>query len=80
MLHLISDHVDVDPNDNNTNNFQSAAVISLGLIAFGEEVGMDMSKRIVNHMFQYGEPHIKAAAPFALTLLGITSPDNNLMD
>lgn len=55
-------------------------MISLGLIAFGEEVGMDMNKRIVNHMFQYGEPHIKAAAPFALTLLGITKPDNNLMD
>lgn len=44
MLHLISEHVDVDPNDNNTNNYQSAAVIAMGLIAFGEEVGMDMSK------------------------------------
>lgn len=51
MLHLISEHVDVDPNDNNTNNYQSAAVIAMGLIAFGEEVGMDMSKWIVNHMF-----------------------------
>lgn len=80
MLHLISEHVDVDPNDNNTNNYQSAAVIAMGLIAFGEEVGMDMSKWIVNHMFQYGESHIKAAAPLALVLLGITNPDNNLMD
>jgi 26S proteasome regulatory subunit N1 len=55
-------------------------VISIGLIAFGENVGMEMSKRIVNHMIQYGEPHIKAAVPLALTLLGITNPDNNLMD
>jgi 26S proteasome regulatory subunit N1 len=31
-------------------------------------------------MIQYGEPHIKAAVPLALTMLGITNPDNNLMD
>lgn len=31
-------------------------------------------------MIQYGEPHIKQAVPLAISLLGITRPDNNLMD
>jgi hypothetical protein len=49
MLHL-SVSQESDPNDSNTNNYQQAAVISMALIAFGEDVGMEMSKRIINNM------------------------------
>lgn len=80
MLHLISEHVDPVEGDNNTNQYQTAAVISIGLIAFGEDIGTEMCKRIINHMIQYGEPHIKQAIPLAIALLGITKPENNLMD
>jgi len=80
MLHLVSEHVEPVEGNTNTNNYQTAAVLAIGLMAFGEDIGTQMCQRIINHMIQYGEPHIKQAIPLTIALLGITRPDNNLMD
>jgi 26S proteasome regulatory subunit N1 len=94
MLHIISEHIEVEKQkeeeakepaepeaaDKNANPHQSAAVLAVALIAFGEEIGTDMAKRQMAYMLQYGEPMIKQTVPLALALLGITKPDNALMD
>jgi 26S proteasome regulatory subunit N1 len=70
----------------NTNHFQSAAVLSLGLIAFGEDIGTEMAMRTMNHLLQYGEPEIKRAIPLAMSLLSIAAgsgtggKNNQVMD
>lgn len=70
----------------NTNHFQSAAVLSIGLIAFGEDMGSEMAMRTMNHLLQYGEPEIKRAVPLAISLLGIAAgigsggKNNQVMD
>lgn len=64
----------------NENNPQSAAVLALALIAFGEPIGTEMVMRSMGHLFQYGEPAVKRAVPLAIGLLGLTNPQNNLMD
>ena len=66
--------------EKNANPHQSAAVLALALISFGEEIGTDMCKRQMAYMLQYGEPMIKQTVPLALALLGMTKPDNALMD
>ena len=66
--------------DTNLNHHQSAAILAIGLIAFGEDTGTEMSKRAMAYMLQYGEPVIRQAVPLTLALLGITRPDNSLMD
>lgn len=74
MLHIISDEVKVEENDENKNLYHGVAVLSLALIAFGDDVGQDMCKRVLNHAIHYGEAEIKKAIPLALALLGITKP------
>ena len=70
----------------NTNHFQSAAVLSLGLIAFGEDIGSEMAMRTMNHFLQYGEAEIKRAVPLTISLLcmtqgmGTAGKNNQIMD
>ena len=45
--------------DTNLNHHQSAAVLAIALIAFGEDTGTEMSKRAMAYMLQYGEPVIR---------------------
>lgn len=70
----------------NTNHFQSAAVLSIGLIAFGEDIGSEMAMRTMNHFLQYGEEEIKRAVPLTISLLcmtqgmGTAGKNNQIMD
>lgn len=70
----------------NTNHCQSAAVLSIGLIAFGEDIGSEMAVRTMNHLLQYGGPEIKRAVPLAISLLCMTQgmgsggKNNQVMD
>lgn len=78
LLHICAEHEEKKEGEEvkNTNHFQSAAVLSLGLIAFGEDIGSEMAMRTMNHFLQYGEPEIKRAVPLAISLLGITQGMN----
>lgn len=70
----------------NTNSFQSAAVLSLGLIAFGEDIGSGMAMRTMNHFLQYGDEETKRAVPLTISLLcmtqgmGTAGKNNQIMD
>jgi len=72
LLHICAEHVEKkekeegkegeenkQEEEKNTNNFQSAAVLSLGLISFGEDIGSEMAMRTMNHLLQYGDEEIK---------------------
>ena len=76
MLHLCSEHRDEKENS----EAQTAAVIAIALISFGEDTGTQMCRRVVSHIIQYGEPKLKRMVPLALSLLGVTKPDNIMMD
>mmetsp|Transcript_17078 Transcript_17078/g.39858 ORF Transcript_17078/g.39858 Transcript_17078/m.39858 type:complete len:879 (+) Transcript_17078:79-2715(+) len=69
MLHCCTEHLE------EADSFhQAAAVISLALIALGEDIGCDMSLRSLDHILQYGEIALRRAVPLALALLHISNP------
>ncbi|XP_077235192.1 26S proteasome non-ATPase regulatory subunit 2 homolog A-like isoform X2 [Tasmannia lanceolata] len=59
---------------------QGPAVIGIALVAMGEELGLDMAIRSLEHLLQYGEQNIRRAVPLALGLLCISNPKVNVMD
>jgi 26S proteasome regulatory subunit N1 len=64
MQHIIAKNKDeVNP------KVQSIAVISVSLIALGEEVGTEMVLRAFNHFIQYGDNNVKRAVPLAMSLI-----------
>merc|ERR1712038_583929 len=48
---------------------QAIAVLGLGLIAMGEDIGSEMLTRTLSHLMRYGEPVIRRAVPLALALV-----------
>ncbi|EQC40714.1 26S proteasome regulatory subunit N1 [Saprolegnia diclina VS20] len=59
---------------------QSAAVLGIGLVAMGENVGTEMAMRTFDHLLQYGEVNVRRAVPLALALLSISNPEYTLID
>jgi 26S proteasome regulatory subunit N1 len=47
MLRLCTDHIDKEKEDD---SHQAFAVLGIALIAMGEEIGMEMSLRALNHL------------------------------
>ena len=76
MLHLCAEHKE----DEKESVHQVAAVIGVALIAFGEDIGVEMALRTMNHLYQYGEPVIKRTVPLAIGLLRISNPEVATMD
>ena len=76
MLHLCAEHKE----DEKEAIHQVAAVIGVALIAFGEDIGVEMALRTMNHLYQYGEPVIKRTIPLAIGLLRISNPEVATMD
>ncbi|PWN27804.1 putative RPN1-26S proteasome regulatory subunit [Jaminaea rosea] len=63
-----------------SDTFQGFAVLGIGLIAMGEEVGAEMVLRHMSHLMHYGEPVIRRAVPLALALLQPSNPQMALLD
>ncbi|GKY94063.1 proteasome regulatory particle base subunit [Mayamaea pseudoterrestris] len=74
MLHQCSEHL----SDNAEH--QMAAVMGIGLITMGEEVGTEMALRTFDHLLHYCELPIKRAVPLALGALHISNPDFAVVD
>merc|ERR1712083_956338 len=49
---------------------QAVAVLGLGLISMGEDIGSEMLIRTLSHLMRYSEPIIRRAVPLALALVG----------
>mmetsp|Transcript_31613 Transcript_31613/g.42833 ORF Transcript_31613/g.42833 Transcript_31613/m.42833 type:complete len:249 (-) Transcript_31613:319-1065(-) len=76
MLHLIAEH----KTESTETIHQIAAVLGVAIIAFGEDIGTDMTLRSMNHMLQYGEPIIRRTVPLAIGLLRVSNPDVAALD
>ncbi|PSR95340.1 26S proteasome non-ATPase regulatory subunit 2 A like [Actinidia chinensis var. chinensis] len=59
---------------------QGPAVLGFAMVAMGEELGLEMAIRSLEHLLQYGELNIRKAIPLALALLCISNPKVNVMD
>ncbi|PVD33955.1 hypothetical protein C0Q70_05217 [Pomacea canaliculata] len=59
---------------------QGIAVLGIGLIAMGEEIGSEMSYRTFGHLLRYGELPIRRAVPLALALISVSNPKLQILD
>lgn len=59
---------------------QAAAVLGIGLIACGEEIGSEMSLRSLDHILQYGELPLRRAVPIALAMMNLSNPKMGVID
>merc|ERR1719297_245122 len=74
MLHQCTEHLTEDA------EHQMAAVIGLGLITMGGDVGLEMTLRTFDHLLHYCEPPIKRAVPLAIALLHVSNPEFSVID
>ncbi|EMD31883.1 hypothetical protein CERSUDRAFT_88471 [Gelatoporia subvermispora B] len=91
LLHLCDEHIDKTPKDKEKDKdapqeppkddtFQAFAVLGIALVAFGEEIGADMSLRQFNHLMHYGDPIIRKTVPLALGLVSASNPQLPILD
>merc|ERR1719445_1450473 len=59
---------------------QAVAVLGLGLIAMGEDIGSEMLTRTLSHLMRYCEPVIRRAVPLALALVSVSNPQMTILD
>jgi len=59
---------------------QAIAVIGLGLLAMGEDIGSEMLTRTLSHLMRYGEPVIRRAVPLALAMVSVSNPQLTILD
>merc|ERR1711936_386720 len=59
---------------------QAVAVLGLGLISMGEDIGSEMLTRSLSHLMRYCEPVIRRAVPLALALVSVSNPQLTILD
>lgn len=74
MLHECAQHLTEDA------EHQMAAVIGIGLITMGDDVGAEMTLRTYDHLLHYCELPIKRAVPLSLAALNVSNPDFVVVD
>merc|ERR1719462_906379 len=59
---------------------QAVAVLGLGLISMGEDIGSEMLTRTLSHLMRYCEPVIRRAVPLALAMVSVSNPQLPILD
>lgn len=81
LLHICNEHFEEDNDEKKGDELlQSYAVIGLGLVAMGEEVGQEMVLRQFGHLMHYGEANIRKAVPLAMGLISPSNPQMKVYD
>lgn len=81
LLHMCNEHLeDSDEKKGDEQLLQSYAVLGIGLIAMGEEVGQEMVLRQFGHLMHYGEANIRRAVPLAMGLISPSNPQMKVYD
>ncbi|PAV63079.1 hypothetical protein WR25_19852 [Diploscapter pachys] len=96
LLHMCSEHYETvddkkkkkedaknakkEPTKPDLSSQQAVAVLGIGLIAMGEDIGSQMALRMFGHLIRYGEPVIRRAVPLALSLLSVSNPQLNILE
>ncbi len=80
LLHICNDHIEDSDEKKGDELLQAYAVIGLGLVAMGEDVGQEMVLRQFGHLMHYGEANIRRAVPLAMGLLSPSNPQMKVYD
>jgi len=80
LLHICNDHIEDTDDKKGDELLQAYAVIGLGLVAMGEEVGQEMVLRQFGHLMHYGEANIRKAVPLAMGLISPSNPQMKVYD
>jgi len=80
LLHLCNEHMEESDEKKGDELLQAYAVLGLGLIAMGEDVGQDMVLRHFGHLMHYGEANIRRAVPLAMGLVSPSNPQMKIYD
>lgn len=52
----------------------SMAVLGLGMVAMGEDLGREMTRRMTEHLLQYGDPSVRRVVPLAIAMQNLSDP------
>lgn len=80
LLHICNEHMEESDEKKGDELLQAYAVLGIGLVAMGEDVGQDMVLRHFGHLMHYGEPNIRRAVPLALGLISPSNPQMKVYD
>jgi len=80
LLHICNEHLEEPEEKKGDELLQSYAVLGIGLIAMGEDVGQEMVLRQFGHLMHYGEPNIRRAVPLAMGLVSPSNPQMKVYD
>ncbi|KAK4156543.1 armadillo-type protein [Chaetomidium leptoderma] len=80
LLHLCNEHMEESDEKKGDELLQAYAVVGIGLISMGEDVGQDMVLRHFGHLMHYGEPNIRRAVPLAMGLISPSNPQMKIYD
>ncbi|KAK3318521.1 armadillo-type protein [Apodospora peruviana] len=80
LLHICNEHMEESEEKKGDELLQAYAVIGIGLIAMGEDIGQEMVLRQFGHLMHYGEPNIRRAVPLAMGLLSASNPQMKVYD
>merc|ERR1711957_173511 len=75
FLHCCSEHLEEEEAVH-----QAVAVLGIGLVSIGEEVGSEMSVRALDHLLAYGDLPLRRAVPIALAILHLSNPKVTVID
>ncbi|XP_057666687.1 26S proteasome non-ATPase regulatory subunit 2-like [Diorhabda carinulata] len=59
---------------------QAMATLAVGVVAIGEDIGIEMIHRIFGQVARYGEPSVRKAVPLAMALSSVSNPKLNICD
>ncbi|KAK4235313.1 armadillo-type protein [Achaetomium macrosporum] len=80
LLHLCNEHMEKSDEKKGDELLQAYAVVGIGLIAMGEDIGQDMVLRHFGHLMHYGEANIRRAVPLAMGLVSPSNPQMKIYD
>ncbi|KAH6635297.1 armadillo-type protein [Chaetomium sp. MPI-SDFR-AT-0129] len=80
LLHLCNEHMEESDEKKGDELLQAYAVLGIGLISMGEDVGQDMVLRHFGHLMHYGEANIRKAVPLAMSLISPSNPQMKIYD
>ncbi|KAL2133895.1 hypothetical protein VTI74DRAFT_1460 [Chaetomium olivicolor] len=80
LLHICNEHMEESDEKKGDELLQAYAVLGIGLIAMGEDIGQDMVLRHFGHLMHYGEANIRRAVPLAMGLVSPSNPQMKIYD
>ncbi|KAK3353044.1 armadillo-type protein [Lasiosphaeria hispida] len=80
LLHICNEHIEESDEKKGDELLQAYAVLGIGLVAMGEDVGQEMVLRQFGHLMHYGEANIRRAVPLAMGLISPSNPQMKVYD